>query len=141
MGGGPAQEMLESPTMRGARLTFALLLGATLASAEEAPQRVELRATLREALEAQAELPMERPRLPELDASEVVEAARGQASERAARVVEHLPPGASVRAAREAALKSAGSGPEAREAAGRSRSEEVRRKKEKPENPGNGGPK
>jgi hypothetical protein len=135
--------------MRGAFLTFALLLGATLASAEEAPRRAELRATLREALEAQAELPVERPRLPEVDASEgkgPVEAARGeaareQASKRAARVAEHVPPGVSVRAAREAALKSAGSGTEAREAAGRSRAEEVRRKKEKPENPGNGRPK
>jgi hypothetical protein len=137
--------------MRGASLLLALLLGAASARAEEAPRRAELRATLREALETQAELPVERPRLPEVDASgksraeaprpEAQASSRKQASERAARVAEHTPPGLSVRAAREAALKSAGSGPEAREAAGRSRAEEVRRKKEKPENPGIGRPK
>jgi hypothetical protein len=128
--------------MRGASLTFTLLLGATLASAEEVAPRAELRAALHEALEAQAELPVERPRLPELDVRlEAAEPSRKQASERAARVAKHTPPGHNVREARAAALESASSSPEAREAAGRSRSEDVRRKKEKPENPGNSGPK
>jgi hypothetical protein len=149
--------------MRGS-LILALMLCAFGAAAEESSRREEPRAALREALEVQASLPAELPRLPEA-ASPVAESAREtategarrnavghtrgeaagkarrEASEHAARMTEHTPPGASVKAARAAALGAAGLGSEAQDAAGRSRAEEVRRNKgHKPDAPGNGRP-
>jgi hypothetical protein len=149
--------------MRGP-LILALVLCAFGAAAEESPRREEPRAALREALEVQASLPTELPRLPEAASpvaesaretategarrnaaartrGEAAEKARREASEHASRRVEHTPPGASIKAAREAALGAAGLGSEAQEAAGRSRAEHVRGNKgPKPDAPGNGRP-
>ncbi|HEX8825833.1 MAG TPA: hypothetical protein VF794_38335 [Archangium sp.] len=149
--------------MRGS-LILALMLCALGAAAEESPRREESRAALREALEVQASLPKEPPRLPEAASpvaesaretategarrnagtrtrGEAAEKARREASERASRMREHTPPGASLKAARDAALGAAGVGSEAQDAAGRSRAEAVRKNKgSKPDEPGNGKP-
>jgi hypothetical protein len=149
--------------MRGF-LILALSLWAALAAAEEMPRREEPRAALLEALEVQASLPASLPELPEA-ASPVAESAREaateharrgtevrargeatgkarrEASERASSMAERIPPGASIKAARSAALDAAGVGSEAQDAAGRSRAETVRKSKEpKPDGPGSGRP-
>ncbi|WP_309889752.1 hypothetical protein [Archangium sp.] len=149
--------------MRGP-LILALVLCAFGAAAEESPRREEPRAALREALEVQASLPTELPRLPEAASpvaesaretatqgarrnassrtrGEAAEQARREASERASRRVEHTPQGASIKAAREAALGAAGLGSEAQDAASRSRAEKVRGNKgPKHDGTGNGRP-
>lgn len=149
--------------MRGF-LILALTLCALGAAAEESPRREEPRAALREALEVQASLPTELPRLPEAASpvaesaresatdgarrnagtrtrGEAAEKARREASEQASRMAEHTPPGASIKAARAAALGAAGTGSEAQDAAGRSRAEEVRKNKgPKHDGSGNGRP-
>ncbi|HEX5753054.1 MAG TPA: hypothetical protein VFZ09_43035 [Archangium sp.] len=146
--------------MRGL-LILAISLWAAGAIAEEPSRRQEPRAAMLEALEAQATLPAQLPRLPE-EASPVAESARetatqgarqdaaartrGEAAEKARREASQqaarTPPGQSLEAARAAALGAAGGGPEAQDAAGRSRSEHVRKNKDpKPDSPGNGRPK
>jgi hypothetical protein len=143
--------------MRGL-LFLAISLWAAGATAEEPSRRGEPRAAILEALEVQASLPAQLPRLPD-DASPVAGSAReaatdgarrtrsgaagkarSEASAQAARVSE-TPPGQSVKAARSAALGAAGVGSDAQDAAGRSRAEQVRKNKDpKPGNPGNGRP-
>ncbi|MGZ3457572.1 MAG: hypothetical protein ACXU86_03605 [Archangium sp.] len=133
--------------MRGF-LILAISLWAAGASAEGPSRRVEPRAALHEALEAQASLPAELPRLPEA-ASPVAESARETATQgarrdaaaQAARLSEHTPPGQSLKAARAAALGAAGLGSDAQDAAGRSRAEQVRKNKDsKHDGPGGGRP-
>jgi ribonuclease E len=149
--------------MRGS-LILAVTLWAAVAAAEETPRREEPRVAILQALEAQASLPAALPELPEA-ASPVAESAREtategarrgtgahtrsastekarrEASERASGLVERTPPGASLKAARSAALDAAGVGSEAQDAAGRSRAEAVRKNKEpRPEGPGSGRP-
>lgn len=146
--------------MRGL-LILAISLWAAGATAEEPSRRQAPRAAMREALEAQATLPAQLPRLPD-ETSPVAESARdtatqgarrdaaartrGEAAEKAhneaSRQAARTPPGQSLKAARAAALGAAGGGPEARDAAGRSRAEQVRKNKDpKPDSPGNGRPK
>jgi hypothetical protein len=145
--------------MRGL-LILAISLWAAGATAEEPSRRQEPRAAMREALEAQASLPAQLPRLPD-EASpvagsaretatqgarrdsaartrgEAAEKARREASEHAARTA----PGQSIKAARSAALGAAGGSPDSQDAAGRSRAEQVRKNKDpKPGSPGNGRP-
>jgi hypothetical protein len=140
--------------MRGS-LILAITLWAAVAAAEEPPRPEEPRAAILQALEMQASLPAALPELPEA-ASPVAESRRGtgthtrgtstekarrEASERASSLVERTPPGASIKAARSAALEAAGVGSEAQDAAGRSRAEAVRKNKEpRPEAPGSGRP-
>ncbi|MCY1073296.1 hypothetical protein [Archangium lansingense] len=149
--------------MRGL-LILAISLWAAGASAEEPPRRQEPRAAILEALEVQASLPAQLPRLPEASSSvaepardtatqgsrrdaaartrgESSEKARREASESAARMSERTPPGQSIKAARAAALGAAGGGSDVQDAAGRSRAEQVRKNKDpKPDSPGNGRP-
>ncbi|AKI99392.1 hypothetical protein ATI61_109405 [Archangium gephyra] len=146
--------------MRGL-LILVLSLWAAGATAEEPSRRQEPRAAILEALEAQATLPAQLPRLPE-EASPVAESARdtatrgarqdaaartrgeaaGKARREASEQAARTPPGQSLKAARAAALGAAGGGSEAQDAAGRSRSEHVRKNKDpKPDSPGNGRPK
>jgi hypothetical protein len=149
--------------MRGS-LILALSLWALGAAAEESPRREEPRAAILQALEVQATLPAQLPRLPEAASpvaesaretatdgarrdtatrtrGEAAEKARREASERAASATGRTSHGASIKAARSAALGAAGVGSEAQDAAGRSRSETVRKNKEpKPDKPGNGRP-
>lgn len=149
--------------MRGF-LFLAISLWAAGASAEEPSRRVEPRAAILEALEVQASLPEQLPRLPDAASpvagsareaatdgarqnaanrtrSGAAEKARREASEKAASMAGHTPPGQSVKAARSAALGAAGLGSDAQDAAGRSRAEQVRKNKDaKPGNPGNGRP-
>lgn len=148
--------------MRGF-LFLAISLWAAGATAGEASRRVEPRAAILEALEAQASLPAQLPRLPDAASpvagsaretatdgarrdpakrtrSEAAEKARDEASAQAARI-SGTPPGQSVKAARSAALGAAGLGSDAQDAAGRSRAERVRKNEDpKPGNPGNGRP-
>ena len=149
--------------MRGF-LFLALSLWAAGASAEEPSRRVEPRAAILEALEVQAALPDQLPRLPEAaspvaesaretatdgarrDAaartrSEATGKARREASEHSARTVEQVAPGASLKAARAAALGAVGGSSDAQDAAGRSRAEQVRKNKDsKHDGPGSGRP-
>ncbi|WNG32694.1 hypothetical protein F0U61_03020 [Archangium violaceum] len=149
--------------MRGL-LILAISLCAAGAAAEESSRRESPRAAILEALEVQAALPEQPPRWPDAAApvtesareaasegarkdaanrtrGEAAEKARGEASAHAARVSEHTPPGQSIKAARSAALGSAGLGSDAQDAAGRSRAEKVRKDKDnKPDSPGNGRP-
>jgi hypothetical protein len=148
--------------MRGF-LFLAISLWAAGATAGEPSRHVEPRAAILEALEVQASLPEQLPRLPDeaspvagsaretatagarRDAgnrtrSEAAEKARREASEQAARGT-GTPPGQSVKAARSAALGAAGVGSDVQDAASRSRAEQVRKNKDpKPGNPGNGRP-
>jgi hypothetical protein len=141
--------------MRGP-IILVILLWAVGATAEERVRREEPRAAILEALEVQAGLPEQLPQLPEA-ASPVAESARetategarrgkasrtrGEVAEKARGEASKHAPGASSRAARSAALDAAGVGAEAREAAGRSRAEAVRKNKPpKPDSPGNGRP-
>ncbi|QRK11686.1 hypothetical protein JQX13_17415 [Archangium violaceum] len=149
--------------MRGF-IILAISLWAAGATAEEPSRHEEPRAAILEALEVQASLPDQPPRLPDATTpvaesaretasegarkgsanrtrGEAAEKARGEASARASRVSEHTPPGQSIKAARSAALGSAGLGSDAQDAAGRSRAEKVRKDKDnKPDSPGNGRP-
>ncbi|WP_257462198.1 hypothetical protein [Archangium lipolyticum] len=149
--------------MRGL-LLLAISMWAMGASAEDPPRREPTRAAILEALEVQASLPEQLPQLPDAASpvaesaretatdgarrnpaartgGEAAEKARREASKHAARMSERTPPGASVKAARSAALGAAGVGSEAQEAAGRSRAEKVRKDKDsKPDSPGNGRP-
>jgi hypothetical protein len=149
--------------MRGS-LILAIMLWAAVSAAEERPRGEEPRAAILEALEVQASLPASLPELPEAASpvaesaretategarrgagartrGEATEKARREASERASSMVERTPPGASIKAARSAALDAAGVGSEAQDAASRSRAETVRNKKEpKPDGPGGGRP-
>ncbi len=145
--------------MRGV-LILAISLWAAGASAEEPSRRQEPRAAMLEALQVQASLPAQLPRLPE-EASPVAESARDtatqgarrdaaartrgeaagkarrEASEHAARTA----PGQGIKAARAAALGAAGGGSDAQDAVGRSRAEQVRKNKDpRPDSPGNGRP-
>ena len=149
--------------MRGL-LLLVVTLSAAVAAAEESSRRQEPRAAMLEALEVQASLPASLPELPEAASpvaesareaategarrgqgartrGEPTEKARREASERASSMAERTPPGASIQAARDAALGAAGVGSEAQDAAGRSRSEKVRKDREsRPEGPGSGKP-
>ncbi len=150
--------------MRGL-LILAISLWAAGATAEEPSRTREPRAAILEALEVQASLPEQLPRLPDAaspvaesaretateaarrDAAsrtrgEAAEKARREASERAARMGERTPPGQSIKAARSAAMGAAGAGSDAQDAAGRSRAEHVRKNKDsKHDSPGGGRPK
>jgi hypothetical protein len=149
--------------MRGL-LILAISLWAAAATAEAPARRQEPRAAMLEALEVQASLPAQLPRLPDAaspvaesardtatqgarrDAAartrgEATDKARGEAAKSAARMSERTPPGQSLKAARAAALGAAGGGLEVQDAAGRSRAEQVRKNKDpKPDSPGNGRP-
>ncbi|WP_375769816.1 hypothetical protein NR798_02720 [Archangium gephyra] len=146
--------------MRGL-LLLTLSLWTAAAAAEEPSRRQEPRAAILEALEVQASLPSQLPRLPE-ESSPVAESARDTATQGARRdaaartrgeaagkarreASEHAartPPGRSLEAARSAALGAAGVGSDSQDAAGRSRAEQVRKNKDpKPDSPGNGRPK
>ncbi|HSP76971.1 MAG TPA: hypothetical protein VLQ93_00470, partial [Myxococcaceae bacterium] len=156
----PGRVVWEAVMRRG--LVIAITLWAAGAGAEEPSPPETPRAAVLEALEVQAGLPESLPELPEAASPvaesaretatqgarrkvatrrEAVEQARKEASKRALRREERVPPGASVRAARAAALDVAGAGSEAHDAAGRSRAEAVRKNKvSEPDGPGNGRP-